>query len=163
MEHLWSPWRMKYIESHTQKGECIFCLALAQADSARNLVVTRGEQAFVILNLFPYTGGHLMVVPNRHVATLEALDTATRTEMMELINRAVEVLTAEYHPEGFNIGANIGAAAGAGIEDHIHFHIVPRWKGDTNFMTTVGGSRVLPEELHRTYERVVTRWQSGRF
>jgi ATP adenylyltransferase len=158
MEHLWSPWRMKYIEEHGKTEGCIFCEALKEADGTDNLILHRGKLAFVILNLFPYTSGHLMVVPYQHASTVEELDAPTRAEMMELINRAVEVIRAEYHPEGFNIGANIGSVAGAGVEEHVHFHVVPRWKGDTNFMTTIGGSRVLPEELDRTYERISKRW-----
>lgn len=127
---------------------------MQQPDSDQNLVIARGRFAFVILNRFPYTSGHLMVVPYQHVASLEALDTPTRTEIFELITASVQVIREVYRPEGFNIGANIGTVAGAGIADHVHFHVVPRWAGDTNFMSTLAGTRVLPEALEDTYRRL---------
>jgi ATP adenylyltransferase len=159
MNHLWSPWRMKYIENHEKAGACIFCEALLQEDSALNLVIYRSSLSFVILNRFPYTNGHLMVVPNSHQPSIEELDQATRSEMMELVSQSMQVIRAEYHPEAFNIGANIGAAAGAGVAEHVHIHIVPRWAGDTNFMSTVGETRVLPEELDETYRRLAQHWK----
>lgn len=137
---------------------CVFCLAAQQPDSTENLIVQRGKLAFVILNRFPYTSAHLMVVPYEHQASIELLSAETRAEMMEWVNRAMQRLRQEYHPEAFNIGANIGAAAGAGIAEHVHFHIVPRWGGDTNFMSTVGQTRVLPEALEATYERLKSGW-----
>jgi ATP adenylyltransferase len=144
---------MKYIESN-KETECIFCTAQAQEDSAENLIAFRGEYSYVILNRYPYTSGHLMVVPFAHQAHLEDLDPPTRAEMMELTTQCITVLRKVYHPEAFNIGANIGEAAGAGVKSHVHIHIVPRWNGDTNFMSTLGETRVLPEALERTYERV---------
>ena len=154
MNHIWSPWRMKYIEKTEKEEGCVFCSAQTEEDGAANLIAFRGQRAFVILNLYPYTSGHLMVIPFEHVATLEELDQATRAEMMELTSRCTTVLKTIYKPHGFNIGVNIGEAAGAGVAGHVHIHIVPRWKGDTNFMSSVGGTRVLPEALEVTYERV---------
>ncbi len=159
MNHLWSPWRMKYIQNHEPSNGCIFCEALKMEDGLQNLIVSRGPKAFVILNLFPYTNAHLMVVPYDHKPSIEDLDQETRTEMIELVTRAMQVIRAEYHPEAFNLGANIGAAAGAGVFEHVHMHVVPRWAGDTNFMSAVAETRVLPEELADTYRRMVDRWK----
>lgn len=159
MEYLWSPWRMEYIENHTKMDGCVFCWAAAQEqDGPENLVVYRGQHNFVILNRFPYTSGHLMVVPYVHEGRLEALDTATRAEMMELATQAIQVLQAVYRPQAFNLGMNLGTAAGAGIAAHLHLHVVPRWAGDTNFMSTVAQTRVLPEALEDTYRRVREAW-----
>ena len=155
MDHLWSPWRMEYIESNNNKeAGCVFCNAQARTDSAENLIAHRGERAYVILNRFPYTSGHLMVNPFEHKPNLEELDSATRAEMMELTSRSTTVLKNIYKSQGFNIGVNIGEAGGAGVLGHVHIHIVPRWKGDTNFISTIGGTRVLPEALDVTYLRV---------
>ncbi len=154
MNHLWSPWRMEYIENHGREDGCIFCTAREKSDSYENLIVYRGQRAFVILNLYPYTSGHLMVVPFVHEASLEELDPATRAEMMELTSLSMSVLRKVYNPQAFNLGANIGEAAGAGVKEHVHLHIVPRWIGDTNFMSTLGSTRVLPELLEDTYNRI---------
>jgi len=155
MDHLWSPWRMEYIESNNNKeAGCVFCNAQARTDSAENLIAHRGERAYVILNRFPYTSGHLMVNPFEHKPNLEELDSATRAEMIELTSRSTTVLKNIYKSQGFNIGVNIGEAGGAGVLGHVHIHIVPRWKGDTNFISTIGGTRVLPEALDVTYLRV---------
>ena len=154
MNHLWSPWRMKYIENHEKEEGCVFCNAQAKEDSAANLIAFRGQHAFVILNLYPYTSGHLMVVPFEHIATLEDLDVTTRAEMMELTSQCMTVLRKTYKTQAFNIGANIGEAAGAGVPGHVHIHIVPRWGGDTNFMSALGETRVLPESMEDTYRRV---------
>lgn len=158
MKRIWSPWRMKYIRSNRREHGCVFCNALEQEDGLANLVVHRGESAFVILNRFPYTSGHLMVLPFDHQATLHGLEVKTRAEMMELVVCAMQVLETIYQPEGYNVGANIGAAAGAGIEEHVHLHIVPRWSGDTNFMSSLGETRVLPESLEETYQHVKQAW-----
>ena len=155
MKHLWSPWRMTYIEGTNNKVEgCVFCNAQAMSDGVENLIAFRGEFSYVILNRFPYTSGHLMVIPFAHVATIEELDSQARAEMMELTSRCTSELRKIYKPHGFNVGINIGEAAGAGVLGHVHIHIVPRWAGDTNFMTAVGETRVLPESLEDTYKRV---------
>ena len=159
MNYLWSPWRMEYILTPKNDEGCIFCDGLSQPDNPGNLIVHRGSLAFVMLNRFPYTSGHLMIVPFEHQPSLEMLEAATRSEMMELMTRAVEVLRFVYHPQGFNLGANIGELAGAGIVDHVHLHIVPRWGGDTNFMTALGNTRVIPESLEETYRRVRQGWE----
>jgi ATP adenylyltransferase len=152
---------MKYIEEEKRKEGCAFCDALGQTDGPENLIVHRGQHAFLILNRYPYTSGHLMVLPFLHVPGLSDLDADTRAEMMEVLNKGILSLEEIYKPQGFNLGANIGEAAGAGIEEHVHLHIVPRWKGDTNFMSSVGGTRVLPEELEETYRRVRETWETG--
>jgi ATP adenylyltransferase len=157
LNYLWSPWRMEYINSHKVES-CVLCTAPAQADSPSNLVIARGELAYVILNRYPYTSGHLMVVPYDHRSSLEILSALTRMEMIELTSRAIQVLQPLYKPQGFNLGMNIGSVAGAGITEHVHMHIVPRWGGDTNFMTSVAETRVLPEALEDTYLRVKQGW-----
>ena len=158
MDHLWSPWRMKYIQNQEPPQGCVFCQAAAQELDADNLVIKRGKHAFVILNRYPYTSGHLMVVPYAHVSSIEDLDPETRHEMIELVNQSMIVLRSVYQPEAFNLGANIGAAAGAGIAEHVHMHVVPRWGGDTNFMTAISQTRILPEELSETYRRIHEQW-----
>lgn len=149
---------MEYIEKHLNDEGCVFCSAQSMPDGSENLIIFRGERAFVILNRFPYTSGHLMIVPFEHVPTLEDLNAETRAEMMEITTQSIRVLREAYKPEGFNIGMNIGEIAGAGIADHVHTHIVPRWAGDTNFMTTLGETRVLPEALDVTYKRLREIW-----
>jgi ATP adenylyltransferase len=152
---------MEYIENTNKEDGCIFCMAQAKEDSAENLIAYRGERGYVILNRYPYTSGHLMVVPFEHKASLEGLDPLTRAEMMELTTRCMTVLRKVYNPQAFNIGANIGEAAGAGVKGHVHLHIVPRWRGDTNFMSTLGASRVLPELLEDTYQRITNGFQES--
>lgn len=151
---------MTYIEDSTKEEGCVFCNAQSKPDSAENLIAFRGEFSYVILNRFPYTSGHLMVIPFKHVSSLEELDEVTRAEMMELTSRCTTELRAIYKPQGFNVGINIGEAAGAGVLGHVHIHIVPRWAGDTNFMTAVGETRVLPESLEDTYNRVKATFQA---
>jgi ATP adenylyltransferase len=162
MEHLWSPWRMEYIEHHDKENGCVFCQAQAMPDGAENLIAYRGKRAYVILNRYPYTSGHLMVNPFVHVSSLEELDAETRAEMMELTSQCTTILKKIYKPHGFNVGVNMGEAAGAGVLGHVHIHIVPRWKGDTNFMSTVGATRVLPEALEVTFERVRNEFQKNK-
>lgn len=161
MNHLFTPWRMTYISNNKPKTGCVFCHALSEDDSAENLIVFRGAQAFVILNRFPYTSGHLMVLPYNHQPTLEALDPITRAEMMELTTEATHTLAKIYRPQGFNVGINLGEAAGAGVAAHLHIHVVPRWVGDVNFMTAVGETRVLPETLDDTWKKVREGWPRG--
>lgn len=151
---------MKYIDNHEKEEGCVFCNAQAREDGTSNLIAFRGERNFIILNLYPYTSGHLMVVPFTHIPTLEKLDKITRSEMMELVSQCMVVLQKVYRPQGFNMGANIGTAAGAGVPGHVHIHIVPRWGGDTNFMSTLGGTRVLPEAIEVTYQRIREGFQT---
>jgi ATP adenylyltransferase len=145
---------MEYIEDHGKEQGCVFCQALTRVDGPDNLIVHRGDHAFVILNRFPYTSGHVMVVPLRHGPDLEHLEPAERAEMMELTSRATKVLRSVYQTSAFNVGMNIGEAAGAGVKEHVHIHVVPRWVGDTNFMSTLASTRVLPERLADTWERI---------
>lgn len=159
MNHIWSPWRMEYIQRTEHGMPCFLCSAAEDEADAKNLVVFRGLQVFAILNRYPYTSGHLMVVPYAHVNSLEGLDSETQSAMMRLVTHSIQVLRKVYRPEAFNIGANIGAAAGAGMAEHIHFHVVPRWGGDTNFMSSLAGTRVLPETLEDTFQRISTAWQ----
>ncbi len=159
MKHLWSPWRMAYIEGHDTENSCIFCDYLAQDDGIDNLILHRGQRAFVILNRYPYTNGHMMVVPNVHKPSLDDLDADTQTELMGLISNTVSVLRHVYGAEAFNIGANIGVAAGAGVVGHVHMHVLPRWSGDTNFMATTADTRVIPESIEDTYNRLLAGWR----
>jgi ATP adenylyltransferase len=151
MKHLWSPWRLEYLNAPKEDG-CIFCRAAKGENDRENLVLLRGERAFLILNRFPYNNGHFMVVPFAHVPSLEDLDTPTLTEMMLLLNRGLAAERVAMHPDGFNLGANLGRVAGAGVEEHVHLHAVPRWLGDTNFMPIVGEARVVPETWLQTYD-----------
>lgn len=153
MERLWSPWRYEYVTRGTETAGCVFCEALQQ-EEGRALVLDEGPTCYVILNLYPYNSGHLMIVPRRHVGTLAALEQAELCEMAEWTRRAEIALTEVYAPQGINVGMNLGRPAGAGVLDHLHVHLVPRWTGDTNFMSVVGNVRVLPEELPRTAERL---------
>jgi ATP adenylyltransferase len=149
---------MEYIEKHKEENGCVFCEALGLPDGPQNLIVHRAPLTFVIINRYPYTSGHLMVVPYAHEPSLEGLEASMRAEIMELAIQSMAVLRQVYHPQGFNIGINIGEPAGAGILDHVHLHIVPRWTGDTNFMSSLGQTRVLPETLEDTWERVRQAW-----
>jgi ATP adenylyltransferase len=153
LERLWSPWRLAYVSGSGELNGCVFCDAQA-ADDAAALVLFRGATCFVILNLYPYNNGHLMVVPNRHVATLALATPEELAEMMRLTQAAEMALTEAYRPQGINVGMNLGRPAGAGIADHMHIHVVPRWTGDTNFMSVVGQVRVLPEDLEQTANRL---------
>ena len=155
MEQLWAPWRMRYVSNVTGPlPDCIFCAALAAGDDAQTLVVCRGKLAFLILNAYPYASGHLMAALNRHGASLMDASTAELQETMELTQRAMRSLQATYRPHGFNVGVNEGRIAGAGMPDHLHVHIVPRWDGDTNFMAAIGETKVIPETLGTTWERL---------
>jgi ATP adenylyltransferase len=152
-QRIWAPWRLTYVKdaSKDAEQECIFCAKPASDDDEANLIVHRGERCFVILNLFPYTNGHLMVAPYEHVATLGELDPDTVAEMMALTQRAMGVLEDRYQPHGYNVGFNQGRVAGAGVEHHIHMHVVPRWGGDTNFMPVLADTRVMPQTLEESY------------
>jgi ATP adenylyltransferase len=158
MDYLWTPWRYQYMTKAGEPGECVFCAAARSEDDRAPLVVHRGAHNFVILNRYPYTSGHIMVVPYAHVSTLEALADEALVELIRLARESEKHLRAIYRPGGLNLGMNIGEAAGAGIASHIHLHVLPRWTGDTNFMTTVGETRVLPEELEVTWQRLRQAW-----
>lgn len=159
MDYLWTPWRYHYITTSDKPSECVFCAAAKSSDDHAMLVVYRGAANFVILNRFPYTSGHLMVVPYDHVATLEDVSEQALTEMLLLARDAERHLRAIYHPEGLNLGMNMGKSAGAGIAGHLHLHVLPRWTGDTNFMTVTAETRVLPEDLEVTYTRLCAAWR----
>ena len=155
MKRLWSPWRLEYLTA-PKAEDCIFCHAAGSEGDRENLVLLRGARAFLILNRYPYNNGHFMAVPYDHVPSLEDLDPATLTELMLLVNRGIAALRACMRPDGFNVGVNLGAVAGAGIEDHVHVHVVPRWAGDTNFMPVVGDMRVVPQTWMQTYDDLKT-------
>lgn len=158
MERLWSPWRYDYIASgsDSRNSDCVFCRILDDPDNdATNLVLHRATHNFVVLNIYPYISGHLLIVPNEHVGDLDQASKETTDQLMDLTKKAQTALRATYNSPGFNIGMNLGAAAGAGIVNHLHIHVMPRWAGDTNFMTTVGNTRVLPEELSTTYQKLL--------
>lgn len=158
MELLWAPWRMSYIEKPTTgTGEAtnIFVELPAQDKDQENLILYRGKKAFVILNAFPYTNGHLLIAPYKHTAEMADLDDEELLEINQLLARALGWLKSTYKPDGYNVGINLGRAAGAGIPTHIHWHIVPRWGGDTNFMSTIGEVRVLPQSLQDSYDRLL--------
>lgn len=155
MEFIWSPWRYDYVTSSGKRPpSCVFCLDKDPAGDPDRLVLFRGVHNFVILNLFPYTSGHLMVAPYAHIAALPEATPDQTAEMMTLAQRGVRALELLYKPEGFNVGLNLGHAAGAGVRDHMHMHVVARWVGDTNFMSVLAETRVLPEELSVTYSRL---------
>lgn len=154
MDRLWTPWRYRYVSTAGPEGGCVFCEAAASSDDRSHFVVLRAKLNFALLNLYPYTNGHLMIAPYQHVATLAATPAETLEEMIRLSARAEQVLRELYRPDGLNLGMNLGEAAGAGIPGHIHMHVLPRWTGDGSFMTTVAETRVLPETLEATYQRV---------
>jgi ATP adenylyltransferase len=158
MDYLWTPWRYQYVTKTGELAACVFCAAAQPSDDRESLVVHRATHNFIILNRFPYTSGHIMVVPYRHVATLEEVAYEALVEMISLAQDSERRLRAIYHPEGLNLGMNIGKSAGAGIAGHLHLHILPRWTGDTNFMTVVSETRVLPEDLEVTWARLRAEW-----
>jgi len=145
---------MAWIGAAKLPAGCVFCNARDNRNDRKDLVLERGEHAFLILNAYPYASGHLMAVVNRHLSALTAADTPELTDMMRLVQRAIDALSTEYRPDGFNVGLNQGRAAGAGIEDHLHMHVVPRWNGDANFASVIGDTRVLPETLETTWDRL---------
>ncbi len=160
MDRLWSPWRYDYIKSGSnepagQSSACIFCsLPQTSDDDAKNLIIHRATHNFIVLNLYPYISGHLLVVPYAHLGELDAAPKETTDELMDLTKRCQSVLREVYRPHGFNLGMNLGRSAGAGVADHIHLHIMPRWTGDANFMSTIGETRVIPEDLSETYRKL---------
>jgi len=154
MDRLWSPWRYRYVSQEAPK-ECIFCVKVSDTKDAQNFVLLRARHNFALLNLYPYTTGHLMIAPYQHVAALEDADPQTLEEMIRLARLAESSLRTVYQPRGFNIGMNIGECAGAGVAGHLHMHVLPRWPADVNFLTTIGETRVLPEDLPTTYCRLL--------
>ena len=163
LDRIFAGWRNAYVSNVAQtepvEGECVFCALFAvDVTDRERLVVHRGERCAVLLNLYPYGSGHLLVMPFRHIASLEELDSDERTEFFDTLVDAAGALKVAYGPDGMNVGGNLGRAAGAGVPGHLHFHILPRWSGDTNFMTAVGETRVIPEDLATTYGKVVEAW-----
>jgi len=156
MDYIWTPWRYQYMKEAASgnQPECIFCDAVARKNDAETLIVHRAQKTFVILNRFPYTSGHVMIVPYAHVAELNLCEVGTLDEMMRLTQRVETALRANYQPDGMNLGMNLGRAAGAGVVGHLHLHVLPRWIGDSNFMTVTGETRVHPEDLQTTYGRL---------
>ena len=154
MDYLWTPWRYRYVTEPKDQAGCVFCNAAASENDEEWLIVHRAVKNFVILNRYPYTAGHVMIVPYLHTADFAGLERDTAAEMMLLSQRVQAAIDDVYHPDGFNLGMNLGRSAGAGIADHLHMHLLPRWTGDTNFMTTVGETRLEPEELSVTYTRL---------
>lgn len=159
MDVLWSPWRYDYITGGESAGGCVFCDILDNsASDEEDFILKRAEFNFVILNIYPYTSGHLMVIPYAHIETLDQADKPTTDEMMDLVKRAQAALSEVYRPDGINIGMNLGKAAGAGVAGHFHMHALPRWVGDVNFMTAIGQTRTIPETLTTTYEKLKGRF-----
>jgi ATP adenylyltransferase len=154
MDYLWTPWRYQYIASLKNPSRCVFCLETSGEYDERDFVVFRGRLSFVILNIFPYTTGHLLVAPYTHTADFQQSSPEESAEMLELVKRCQFALQQTYQPDGFNVGMNLGRCAGAGVEHHLHMHVVPRWIGDSNFMTIVGETRVLPETLETTFSKL---------
>ena len=157
MKHVWAPWRMEYIQMEKVEG-CILCEKPRQDSDAVNYILYRGGKNFVMMNAYPYNPGHLMIAPYRHLATLEELTKEELHEHFDIVSRSIKVLRQVFHPGGFNLGMNIGKISGAGIEDHVHTHIVPRWQGDTNYMTVISDVRVVPEALAETYQKLKGRF-----
>jgi ATP adenylyltransferase len=151
---IWTPWRMEFIMGE-KPSECIFCAKPGESRDRENYILYRGQHAFIILNAYPYNNGHLLIIPYAHVSSLEDLDPATSAEVMALVQQSIRALRKLMNPDGFNVGVNIGRAAGAGIAEHVHVHVVPRWAGDTNFMPVVGSVRLIPELLEATYDKLI--------
>jgi ATP adenylyltransferase len=157
MKYIWAPWRIQYIRSEKPKG-CILCDKPAEDNDKENYILYRGKKNFIMLNAFPYNPGHLLIAPYRHVASLELLTADERNEHYELVSLSIKVLKSEINPAGFNIGANLGKVGGAGIDDHFHSHIVPRWNGDTNFVPVLADVRVVPQALAGTYDTLLGKF-----
>jgi ATP adenylyltransferase len=160
MDRLWSPWRYRYVTQAGKDDTCIFCQALAAADDRASLIVHRGQHTFILLNRFPYTTGHVMIAPYDHVPDLSQARPEALTEMMLLCQQVERALAALYRPDGYNLGMNLGRSAGAGVAGHIHMHVLPRWLGDTSFMTTVSETRIEPEDLGVTFEKLKAQFAS---
>ena len=159
MKVLWAPWRMEYILTDQEKGECIFCPGDDRSQDEARLILYIGPQSMVVMNRFPYINGHLLVAPVRHGPDLEFLSDEEMLDLLTMVRRSIAILKKEISPEGFNVGLNLGRVAGAGVEEHVHFHIVPRWNGDTNYMTVFGEVRVIPEHIEETYHKLLPHFQ----
>ena len=165
MRTLWAPWRAEYIycaggQQSTSRRHCLFCNLLKSKDDAANLIIYRGQRAFIVMNRFPYNNGHVMVAPTRHVATLEKLSAEEGAELFGLVQKSLAVLRRGLKPQGFNVGANLGRVAGAGVAGHLHIHVVPRWQGDVNFMPLLAETKVISEHLSETYDRLRRQFRS---
>ena len=154
MDKLWAPWRMEYIKNSDKEDGCIFCNRLNADEDKQNLILYRGKSCFIIMNKYPYNNGHLMIVPNRHVGNFLELTDKEHLELDHLLKLSIKALQIAMQPQGFNVGMNLGRVAGAGIDDHLHYHIVPRWNGDTNFMPVIGENKVISESLAQSYEKI---------
>jgi ATP adenylyltransferase len=159
VDRLWTPWRYDYIKSSApqeggQPDPCVFCALQDSADDESSFILHRAEHNYIVLNLYPYISGHLLIVPYAHIGELDAVPKETTDELMDLTKRCQTVLRETYHPHGFNLGMNLGRSAGAGVADHVHLHIMPRWTGDANFMSVIGETRVIPEDLKTTYSKL---------
>ncbi len=164
MKVLWAPWRMGYILSEKKNDNCIFCTGTDRSKDADRLILCVGEKSLVMMNRFPYNNGHLLVAPRRHVPGLEDLKSKESLDLLMMVRRSIEILRKVMAPEGFNVGLNLGHVAGAGVEEHMHFHIVPRWNGDTNYMTVLDDIRVIPEHIRKTYRKLrpdFMQWSAG--
>jgi ATP adenylyltransferase len=161
MKTLWAPWRMAFILGSREKG-CVFCNRWKRKKDEADLILHRGKHAFVILNKYPYANGHILIVPYKHTPSLEKLDRKSYTEILSLITDSVKILKKTFRAQGFNIGSNIGKIAGAGIAEHIHFHVVPRWEGDVNYMPLIGETKVMPDHLENIYHEIRKAWRAKR-
>ena len=162
MKVLWAPWRMEYILSDQKKGGCIFCPGTDRNRDEERLILHTSPMTVVLMNRYPYINGHLLVAPSGHVPDLESLSDEEGLELLAMVRRSIGILKKVMHPEGFNVGLNLGRVAGAGVEEHMHFHIVPRWSGDTNYMTVFGEVRVIPEHIEETYRKLLPHFKSVR-
>ncbi len=155
MKILWAPWRIEYVTAANEKGKCIFCPGDDRSRDEERLILHVGDRSIVLMNRFPYINGHLLVAPVHHVSALGALTDEEKLDLLTMVEKSVGILRKGMNPGGFNVGLNLGKIAGAGVEDHIHFHVVPRWSGDTNYMTVVGEVRVIPEHIQATYKKLL--------
>jgi ATP adenylyltransferase len=162
MEYITTPWREEYIKKVFKMKGCIFCQALKKKDDKRSFILYRGVHNFVLLNKYPYTPGHLMIAPYKHLSSIELAEKEATDEMTELLRKCLSLLRKQYNPQGFNTGMNIGQSAGAGVADHYHLHIIPRWSGDSNFMPLIGKTKVVLEDLHTSYEKLLSYFEKVR-
>ena len=159
MDRLWTPWRFDYIRSVDKETSCVFCRIVKETCDKQNLVLFRGNHSYIVMNLYPYTSGHLLIVTNRHITFLRDATQEELAEIIRLCRHCETALRHEFHPQGYNMGFNLGRAAGAGVEHHLHMHVLPRWTGDSNFVSVIGETRILPEELPDTYRRLLPHFK----